>query len=147
MFAKREASSYTPLFAVKLALQLGVQVRPCRERFEKLSRRLAMTSIVLLSRAIYQASSPASRYAPVVAECKHGVKIERCFDCRQPPEGVNGIVYITKGGSMFHNIAGCRYITVGQAIATAQGMNIHPIESVPYSQVALERDRCPSCCP
>ena len=86
-------------------------------------------------------------YAPSVAECKHGVNIERCFDCRGPPVGVNAIVYITKGGSMFHNRVDCRNISVGQAIASAQGMNTHAVEPIAYSQVALERDRCPSCCP
>lgn len=79
--------------------------------------------------------------------CRHGLALERCFDCRTPPRGVNGIVYITKGGTHFHNLAECPNIEGGQAIASAQGMNTYPIESVPYSLVALERDRCPRCCP
>jgi hypothetical protein len=104
--------------------------------------------------SVFSPRTPHSRkeltremYAPVVAECKHGMEIDRCFECRTPPEGVNAVVYITKGGTMFHNRANCRNISVGQAIASAQGMNTHPVEPVAYSQVALERDRCPSCCP
>lgn len=87
------------------------------------------------------------RYPFSVSECKHGVALERCFDCRRPPLGVNDVVYVTKGGTHFHNRPDCPNIEGGQSRASSLGMNTYPTESVPYSMVALERDRCSTCCP
>lgn len=87
------------------------------------------------------------RYNPLIMDCIHGVKRDRCVHCRVPPEGVNSTVYITAGGRQYHNRRGCPRISEGQAIARAQGLQNHPVQAMPWSQVVLERDRCPFCCP
>jgi len=80
------------------------------------------------------------------AKCKHGVKRDRCFDCRKPPKGVNAVVYITKGGLAFHNRRDCKVLRMGQKGAESSGLNTHEVTSVAWSQVALERDACLYCC-
>jgi hypothetical protein len=79
-------------------------------------------------------------------KCKHGVRRDRCFDCRKPPKGVNAVVYITKGGLAFHNSRDCKVLRMGQKSAESSGMNTHEVTSVAWSQVALERDACLYCC-
>jgi hypothetical protein len=78
--------------------------------------------------------------------CIHELPEGQCSHCKVPPNGINKIVYITKGGTTFHNINYCATLNAGQAEAEALGLNIHAITPVSWSDVANSRKPCRNCC-
>jgi len=77
--------------------------------------------------------------------CKHDLRLTACRHCQTPPAGISSIVYITAGGSHFHNSRECQMLISGQNRADSHGLNIHKITSVPWSDVFHLRDRCSHC--
>lgn len=82
-----------------------------------------------------------------VDECEHGLRLDRCAYCKQPPVGINKTVYVTDGGFAFHNSKDCEGLRSGQEKAESAEMETHPIVSVPWGHVAALRTRCQYCCP
>lgn len=80
-------------------------------------------------------------------ECKHGFDDGQCDLCAPPPKGVNPQVFITFRGTVFHNEIDCESLEKGQSEAKDLGLQIHPINRVPYSTVKLERRPCRTCVP
>jgi hypothetical protein len=78
--------------------------------------------------------------------CLHELPLGQCSICKAPPPGINKIVYITKGGTTFHNITYCATLNAGQAEAEIKDFNIHAIEPVSYSSVSISRKPCKNCC-
>ncbi len=78
-------------------------------------------------------------------ECIHGL-IGRCHDCAEPPVGIKKTVFITEGGNAFHNSINCELLNAGQMFARSKGMEAHPIVSVPWSVISVERQSCQKCC-
>jgi hypothetical protein len=82
-----------------------------------------------------------------LVECIHGFEDGQCDMCEPPPPGVNTQVFITWGGSHFHNEIDCVSLENGQIEAKDRGDGIHPIRGVPYSSIKLERSPCRTCLP
>ena len=61
------------------------------------------------------------------------------------PEGINDIVYKTRGGNVFHNDRNCELLTQGQKMADSMGMENHLINPTSYISVA-EYGACTWCC-
>jgi hypothetical protein len=78
--------------------------------------------------------------------CIHDLLIGQCSLCIKPPWSINQIVYITKGGSNFHNWNECTYLASGQDYATSQGKNNYPISPVQWSAIQDSRSPCQWCC-
>jgi hypothetical protein len=78
--------------------------------------------------------------------CRHGIKSGRCNDCKNAPEGVNTMVFITERGAAFHNVRDCRALLEGQDRAAAMGLNTYEVVSVHWSMVAFDRQPCRMCC-
>jgi hypothetical protein len=78
--------------------------------------------------------------------CIHDVKAKKCVHCKEPPKGINEIVYITKGGSAYHNKPNCKSLLNGQSYAQSLGKNTHPVKTAHWSQVTVERQPCQDCC-
>ena len=78
--------------------------------------------------------------------CLHELPLGQCSICKAPPPGINKIVYITKGGTTFHNVTFCATLNAGQAEAETKDFDIHPIEPVSWSSVSISRRPCRNCC-
>ena len=79
--------------------------------------------------------------------CHHDLPIGQCALCKKPPEGINKIVYTTKGGLAFHNDYKCRTLQEGQQEAELKGMDTHPINPTNWSDAFSSRRPCRNCCP
>ena len=79
--------------------------------------------------------------------CIHELQINQCSHCKQPPSGINKIVYITAGGTSFHNIPYCATLKSGQDEAEALGLNTHPINPIGWAEAFNSRKACRHCCP
>jgi hypothetical protein len=82
----------------------------------------------------------------VTDRCIHEFEIGQCGLCKEPPPGVNPVVYITQGGMAFHNDPRCRTLTEGQLEADGKGLNIHPITPIKWAVANETRRRCRNCC-
>jgi hypothetical protein len=78
--------------------------------------------------------------------CIHDFEIGRCGLCKEPPRGINPIVYITTGGMAFHNEPSCRTLTEGQTEAEKKGLEIHPVTPIKWAVAAETRRKCRNCC-
>jgi hypothetical protein len=79
--------------------------------------------------------------------CIHEFPIGQCSHCKVPPTGVNKTVYVTKGGMAFHNDPKCKTLNSGQAEAESNGLDIHPINPIGWSDAFSSRRPCRNCCP
>jgi hypothetical protein len=79
--------------------------------------------------------------------CIHELPMGQCSHCKNPPEGINKIVYVTKGGLAFHNNAKCETLHSGQDEADAKGLQIHPINPIGWAEAFASRGPCRNCCP
>jgi hypothetical protein len=70
--------------------------------------------------------------------CLHELPTGQCSYCKVPPNGINKVVYVTAGGTSFHNIPYCATLKTGQDEAEALGMETHPIINT--------RKACRNCC-
>lgn len=66
---------------------------------------------------------------------------------QRAPAACDVRVFITKGGSAFHNDPSCEALREGQEYAEKHGMNGHPIESVNWAEASENRQACLICCP
>ncbi len=80
-------------------------------------------------------------------ECKHGFSGGECDLCAPPPRGVNSTVFVTWGGSHFHNQQDCVALENGQLDAKDKGLETHPINRVSYASIKLTRSPCRTCVP
>ncbi len=78
--------------------------------------------------------------------CIHDFEAGQCGLCKEPPKGVNKIVYVTSGGLAFHNDPKCRTLTSGQEDAESKGLETHPITPVKWAVAYETRRRCRNCC-
>ena len=78
--------------------------------------------------------------------CIHEFATGQCGLCKEPPKGINKIVYITRGGMSFHNNPRCRTLASGQADAESKGLEVHPITPVKWAIADETRRRCRNCC-
>jgi len=72
--------------------------------------------------------------------------VDQCGHCKKPPIGLNEIVYITKGGMVFHNDPKCEYLSSGQSFAANKGFEIHPINPIGWMHAMTSRGACELCC-
>ena len=79
--------------------------------------------------------------------CIHEIPMGQCSHCKNPPTGINRIVYLTKGGLAFHNDPKCETLKSGQDEADLKGLEIHPINPVGWAVAFHERRPCRNCCP
>ncbi|MFB9904988.1 hypothetical protein [Allokutzneria oryzae] len=79
--------------------------------------------------------------------CKHDLPTGTCVDCRPLPPGVRARVWVTKGGSVFHNDQQCWMLLDGQRKSARQGKETHAAESVSWAE-AMTRGlgSCKGCC-
>ena len=77
--------------------------------------------------------------------CIHDFEPGQCSLCKEPPKGINKIVYVTAGGMSFHNDPKCRTLNSGQDDAENKGLNIHPITPVKWAVANESRRRCRNC--
>lgn len=80
-------------------------------------------------------------------ECLHGLEEGMCSLCVAPPKGVNSMVWITYGGTHFHNDQNCPALEAGQADADVRGDTVHRRKNVSWASIQLERKRCRQCVP
>ena len=78
--------------------------------------------------------------------CIHELPLEQCGHCKLPPHGINKIVYVTAGGTSFHNRPSCSTLKTGQDEAEAMGKDIHPIRPIGWAVAANDRRACRNCC-
>lgn len=78
--------------------------------------------------------------------CLHEMPLGQCSHCKVPPNGINKVVYITAGGTSFHNIPYCATLKTGQDEAEALGMETHPIIPVGWAEAFNTRKACRNCC-
>jgi hypothetical protein len=102
-------------------------------------------SSIIEARNCYLSRSNKKLFKKPARKCRHGILIDSCHDCAKPPQWVNEIVYITKGGSKFHNSRDCKSLEQGQDDATALGYTNHPIRLMPWSSLPFEREACRDC--
>lgn len=76
--------------------------------------------------------------------CLHELLIEQCSYCKLGKDGIPDIVYVTKGGAVFHKRSDCELLISGQHFAYSLGFLNHPINPVHRSSVA-ELGRCEWC--
>lgn len=88
----------------------------------------------------------AARIQFMAGNCIHELPEGQCAHCKLPPKGINKIVYITKGGTTFHNVTFCATLNAGQAEAESLGLNIHPIMPISWAEVSINRKPCRNCC-
>jgi hypothetical protein len=60
-------------------------------------------------------------------------------------DGHEGLVFITRGGSVFHLREDCEAMRSGQAQAVGMGLHLHKVRLVPRSQVIGTRRACSRC--
>ena len=77
--------------------------------------------------------------------CLHDFESGQCGLCKEPPKGINKIVYITRGGMAFHNNPQCRTLASGQEEAESNGLETHPIAPVKWAVANDTRRRCRNC--
>lgn len=82
-----------------------------------------------------------------MSECLHGLDEGMCSLCASPPTGVNPMVWITWGGTHFHNDPNCLSLDSGQADADERGDNVHRRKQVSWTSIQMERSRCKTCVP
>jgi hypothetical protein len=82
----------------------------------------------------------------MIERCIHDFEPGQCGLCKEPPKGINQIVYVTGGGMAFHNKPNCRTLTQGQTEADDKGLNTHPITPVKWAVAAETRRKCRNCC-
>ncbi len=80
-------------------------------------------------------------------ECLHGLDMGSCSLCVQPPKGVHNMVWITWGGTHFHNDPECPALEAGQADADVRGDTVHQRKQVSWASIQMERKRCRQCVP
>ncbi len=78
--------------------------------------------------------------------CIHDMVEGTCSICKKPPIGINTIVYVSKGGAVFHNDPMCVGLLAGQNYADSMGMKNHPINPVPWGVAATSKGPCEVCC-
>ena len=78
--------------------------------------------------------------------CIHDFELGQCGLCKEPPLGINPVVYTTQGGMAFHNDPSCRTLTEGQSEAEGKGLNVHPITPVKWATANESRRPCRNCC-
>jgi len=81
-----------------------------------------------------------------MSECIHGLEPVSCSLCQKPPLGVNERVWITWGGSVFHNYPDCSALEEGQEKARGDGLLNHEKKQVSWNTVMIERRACRTCC-
>jgi hypothetical protein len=80
--------------------------------------------------------------------CKHEIRSSACVSCRKPDFGIKNQVWVTKGGTSFHNLKTCEWLLKGQAIADSAGMRNHPIRPTTPGDARVDGyDPCKFCCP
>jgi hypothetical protein len=79
--------------------------------------------------------------------CIHDLPLGHCGYCKEPPFGINKIVYSTKGGLAFHNSNNCETLISGQLEADSKGLDIHPIVPTGWAVAFASRRPCRNCCP
>ncbi|MFC0436499.1 RNase H family protein [Kutzneria buriramensis] len=111
-----------------------------------LKEMLAQAASKATTRA--QAPKPASTPVPDLdKECRHGMKVAYCANCKQPMAGVLPNGYRTKGGTTYHNDPDCYWLRWGQTQAHRQGKNLRDIVSIAWSNVVPgELEPCEFCC-
>jgi hypothetical protein len=83
-----------------------------------------------------------------VGECMHGLEAGMCALCDiVPPPGTSTKVWITWGGSHFHNDPDCPALNAGQEESVDRGDNVHPRRQVGWASIQMERTRCRTCVP
>lgn len=81
-----------------------------------------------------------------MADCPHGMEEPAwCSTCAAPPAGVKPWVNITKGGQYFHNDPNCPQLEHYQAVAAAEGNNVHPRTRVAWGDIQHDRSPCATC--
>jgi hypothetical protein len=78
--------------------------------------------------------------------CLHDLPVGQCSHCKQPPHGIYKVVYVTAGGTSFHNIPYCATLKTGQDEAEALGLEIHPINPIGWAEAFNTRKACRNCC-
>ena len=80
-------------------------------------------------------------------DCEHGMPSNGCAMCESPPAEINKVVFVTAGGSHFHNDTNCLALHGGQDEARDRGDTIHDIRATSWALVRLERSPCRTCVP
>lgn len=78
--------------------------------------------------------------------CIHELPVGQCGLCKNPPEGINEIVFTTHTGQVFHNWRDCAFLVEGQKLATTRGQQNHPIQPIKWSVVFYSLGPCEWCC-
>lgn len=78
-------------------------------------------------------------------ECIHGFDEGMCSVCISPPPGINARVWITAGGTHFHNSPNCSTLDFYQGVSAAEGNNVHDKKQVAWNSVQFERSACRNC--
>ncbi|WP_234315691.1 AAA family ATPase [Streptomyces albus] len=80
--------------------------------------------------------------------CAHGLVVGQCGECKPPPRGLPGQVYVTDGGLVFHRSPDCRDLLRGQSRARRQGRDTHDARQVALTDaLAQGRAACAPCFP
>lgn len=78
--------------------------------------------------------------------CEHDFLLGQCSLCKEPPIGINAIVYTTKGGQVFHNRHDCEYLQAGQEFAMSKGFDNHMVTPTSWQSVIDTYPPCEGCC-
>lgn len=80
--------------------------------------------------------------------CIHELILGRCADCAPIPRGLTKMVYVTKGGSVFHRQPDCSALLEGQRKALRFGQQIHdPLPVTLRDAESAGRGACILCFP
>ena len=81
-------------------------------------------------------------------ECIHGFDAGTCATCDAViPPGVNKMVWVTDGGTKFHNDERCPALESGQLEVAARMGNVSPRRQVKWAEAQQTRARCLTCVP
>jgi len=81
-------------------------------------------------------------------QCKHGLSVDQCGYCQQPPPGLTGRVVITQAGRVFHRTTSCAALQDGQRYAARLGQEVHdPVVVALSAAQSAGRAVCPACFP
>ncbi|MFG1956933.1 hypothetical protein [Nonomuraea sp. NPDC049028] len=84
----------------------------------------------------------------VEERCIHELILGQCADCAPIPHGLSKVVYLTKGGSVFHRSPTCEALIEGQRKAARFGKETHDPQPVPLREAqAMGRGACIPCFP
>lgn len=78
-------------------------------------------------------------------ECIHGFEQGMCSVCVDPPAGIKKLVWVTDGGTHFHNDPHCTTLDYYQGVAASEGNTVHAKKQVAWSSVRFERSPCRNC--